>query len=231
MDLVLCLPKLRDRFLIAMGTKCAISSETVAFGVQGVPERRRWMRCGISPPSLPASHDRYRFPSGVAVNCSASDHVGCAWPELELPIYQIPRLLPADSSNLDPRVRWCLPCPDRLNDPRTNLASTSQSSPTREPLGQDTSPVEHKEDVVGEATAPVEEALFSTEARTPDWFQFREKEALSRAEVDDSVKELRGSHAATVELAIQLGLPASASFDEVSCGAVPRIRRPVTRAA
>lgn len=61
----------------------------------------------------------------------------------------------------------------------------------------------------------------SSEASANDWLRFREKEALSRSK--EATKEratpggkVRGVHGpATVELATQLGLPASATYDEV----------------
>lgn len=103
-----------------------------------------------------------------------------------------------------------------LNDPNTNLASS-----TRAPSGETPPTASGDADqadavAVDDAPTPINAASFPDKYQNPEWFQFREKEALSRAEVDDKVKQLRGAHSATVELATQLGLPACTPFEEVN---------------
>lgn len=112
-----------------------------------------------------------------------------------------------------------------LNDPGTNTAFYQEScrggddpraSPSQRPAA------EPRVAVFGdEAPIPlgIDDPPF--EASANDWLRFREKDPLSRSK--ETTKEratpgekVRGVHGpATVELATQLGLPASATYDEV----------------
>lgn len=115
---------------------------------------------------------------------------------------------------------------DSLNDPKTNLSMRSSRyarEPSPRPAGivnpPPSSATEYPPFASNEAAAPAIDAVTpaAVDDKTFEWFRFREKEALRRTEeVDDKVKTLSGPRAVTTELATQLGLPASSSYDEVS---------------
>lgn len=115
-----------------------------------------------------------------------------------------------------------------LNDPRSNLSVRSSSQRRADPTVQpDGACLPYPPSQLPTTTAktgdgnnvaplpPAPPAAAAVEKKTPEWFQFREKEALRKTEVDDEVKRLQGPRAVTAELATQLGLPASVSYDEI----------------
>lgn len=180
----------------------------------------------------------------VAVCCSrAASSTKCVQMANRPARRDLPKL--ADASLIAPfhlpsPLRACVPAPscdcllaDRspcvpvasLNDPGTNTAFYQEScragddpraSPSQRPAAEPRVAV-----FDDEAPVPLGIDDQSSEASATDWLRFSEKDPLSRPkeatkERATSRENVRGVHGpATVELATQLGLPASATYDEV----------------
>lgn len=122
-------------------------------------------------------------------------------------------------------------CPGSLNDPDTNAScykglSGQRSGPSAAQRASEPRPGPELR-LTSRARPAFDEELkvqgvrdSEAEARANDLFKFREKEALARkrSEVERGRRSTAGATASTavrVELATQLGLPSTATFDEV----------------